>query len=199
MLILLGQSGAIVEVFLPFCTSFPKAIYQVFSACQLGGRQRNVYRAKTCGKYSSPKRFVTGAAKRGEETHAKLCYLSTSFFWIKPNPRNESSLSPPRICCLYRERAHIGRLPIHIVALISGFGGSINFFNIFCSKFPTADGLVFTWFPKPAPSVWFYLGRGQAKLVDHRSQVLYFGYLQVESALWGLVRASVMGLNNGQN
>lgn len=48
----------------------------------------------------------------------------------------------PSMCCLCRERARTGRLPVHTGALISGFGGSINFRNIFRSKFPTADGLV---------------------------------------------------------
>lgn len=100
--------------------------------------------------------FVLGAAKSGEETWAKLCYLNTGFFSVKPNPRNEPSLDPA-VYAVCTGRKHTGRLPIHILLSILGFGRSINFLYIFCSKFPTAD--VFTWFPKTAPSVWFYLER----------------------------------------
>lgn len=104
----------------------------------------------------SPNKFVSGAAKSEEETRPKPYHLHTGFFWVKPNPRNEPRLDPG-VCTVCTERKQTGRLPIHILLSVLGFGRSINFLYVFCSKFPTTD--VFTWFPKTAPSVWFYLQR----------------------------------------
>lgn len=106
--------------------------------------------------FGSPNKFVLWAAKSGEETWPKLCYLYTGFFRVKPNLRNEPSLDPA-VYTVYTGKKHTGRLPIHILLSVLGFGRSFNFLYIFCSKFPTAD--VFTWFPKTEPSVWFYLER----------------------------------------
>lgn len=104
----------------------------------------------------SPNKFVSGAAKSEEETRPKPYHLHTGFFWVKPNPRNEPRLDPG-VCTVCTGRKQTGRLPIHILLSVLGFGRSINFLYVFCSKFPTTD--VFTWFPKTAPSVWFYLQR----------------------------------------
>lgn len=107
-------------VLLLFCISFHETIYRAFGASQLGGTLSSPLRTRAGWqspreeggwglhlvrrrhKFKSERRPAANtweswevcckSSQVWEETWAKLCYLNTGFFWIKPNPRNEPSL-----------------------------------------------------------------------------------------------------------